>query len=192
MRAPLEDYLRRHPAHAETTTRFLDLLTQAGDAAFARDHFIPGHITGSALILDAAHQRTLLTHHKKLGIWVQPGGHCDGLPDARATALREAREETGLLHLTLATDHIFDLDIHEIPARKADPAHLHFDVRYLLTAHPDHERFTVSEESHALAWVPLQDISTKSTDASILRMIQRLSPPSQPSQTHKEIQGYSG
>ena len=177
MLAQLEDYRRRHPAQAETAARFIDLLTSAGEAAYARDHFAPGHITGSAFVLDAAHERTLLTHHKKLGIWVQPGGHCDGLPDARATAFREAEEETGLTGLTFAAEHIFDLDIHEIPARKADPAHLHFDVRYLLVAHPDHESFTVSEESHDLAWVPLEDVAQKSTDDSVLRMVEKCQEP---------------
>ena len=173
MLAQLEDYRRRHPAQAETAARFLDLLTSVGDAAYARDHFVPGHITGSAFVLDSARQRTLLTHHKKLGIWIQPGGHCDGVPDARATAFREAEEETGLAELTFAADHIFDLDIHEIPARKADPAHLHFDVRYLLIADSENEGFTVSEESHDLAWVDLENVFGKSTDASVLRMVKK-------------------
>ena len=47
---------------------------------------------------------------------------------------------------------IFDIHVHGIPARGREPAHLHFDVRFLVQA--EHDRFRVSEESHALAWVP--------------------------------------
>jgi ADP-ribose pyrophosphatase YjhB (NUDIX family) len=41
-------------------------------------------------------RRTLLLLHRKLGIWVPPGGHIDPheLPDV--AAIREVREETGL------------------------------------------------------------------------------------------------
>jgi ADP-ribose pyrophosphatase YjhB (NUDIX family) len=40
--------------------------------------------------------RTLLLHHRKLGMWLPPGGHIDPheLPDQ--AALREVREESGL------------------------------------------------------------------------------------------------
>lgn len=55
-----------------------------------------GHLTGSAWIVDTARRRALLTHHRKLGLWLQPGGHADGEPDLRAVAWREAREESGL------------------------------------------------------------------------------------------------
>jgi 8-oxo-dGTP pyrophosphatase MutT (NUDIX family) len=40
--------------------------------------------------------RTLLLHHRKLAMWLPPGGHIDPheLPDQ--AALREVREESGL------------------------------------------------------------------------------------------------
>ena len=75
-----------------------------------------------------AGDRVLLAHHRKLGRWLQPGGHSDGDPDTLAVALREAREESGL-DVQALDDAIFDLDLHRIPARDREPAHLHFDVR---------------------------------------------------------------
>ena len=68
-----------------------------------------------------------------------------------AVALREAREESGL-DVRALDDAIFDVDVHGIPAGGREPAHLHFDVRFLVQA--KHDQFRVSEESHALAWVP--------------------------------------
>ena len=131
---------------------------------------LEGHITGSAWILNHDRTATLLTHHRKLDLWLQPGGHADGDPDVRQVALREAVEESGIADLVLASHEIFDLDIHRIPARKNEPAHLHYDVRFLIQA-PAGAQFVVSEESHALAWVPRADVAGYETDDSVLRMV---------------------
>lgn len=159
--APQSD--RDHEVWARLTA-----FVTAQPKAFSRDPFIGGHVTGSAFVLSPDATRVLLTHHAKLNIWVQLGGHCDGIEDARFVAQKEAYEESGLSRITLLSDDVFDIDIHEIPARKSDPAHLHYDVRFLMQA--TSETFTVSDESHALAWVPLDDLEAVSTETSLLRM----------------------
>ena len=63
---------------------------------------VPGHVTGSAWLVSHDRSRFLLTHHRKLGRWLQLGGHSDGDPDTAQVALREAREESGIAALTLA------------------------------------------------------------------------------------------
>lgn len=133
---------------------------------------LEGHVTGSAWILSHDRTATLLTHHKKLGLWLQPGGHADGDPDIWQVSLREAVEESGIDDLKMPSTEIFDLDIHEIPARKNEPAHLHYDVRFVVYA-PAGARYVVSDESHALAWVKKEDVASYDTDASVLRMVQK-------------------
>lgn len=128
-----------------------------------------GHVTGSAWIVDRALRRTLLTHHRKLGIWVQLGGHADGDADIRRVALREATEESGLSHIVAARSAIYDVDVHPIPARGAEPAHLHYDVRFAFFADPS-EPLHVSDESHALAWVELDALEALGVDASVRRL----------------------
>ncbi len=130
-----------------------------------------GHVTGSAWIVDAPGGRVLLTHHAKLDIWVQPGGHCDGDPDVAGVARREAEEETGLTSLHMVDTAILDLDIHPIPARGEVPAHEHFDVRFAFRV-PEgaSEAFVVSGESHALAWVSLGELECYTRERSVLRM----------------------
>jgi 8-oxo-dGTP pyrophosphatase MutT (NUDIX family) len=91
-----------------------------------------GHITGSAWIVDRGRTHALLTHHRKLNKWLQLGGHADGDPDILRVALREAREESNLDAIRPVSEDIFDVDIHVIPARGAEPEHLHYDVRFLL------------------------------------------------------------
>ena len=129
---------------------------------------MPGHVTGSAWIVDQAGERTQLTHHRKLNMWIQLGGHSDGDPNSLNVALREANEESGLTVNPVA-ESIFDLDIHLIPARKSEPAHYHYDVRYILVA--DSDAFTVSEESLDLAWVSPKELPTLTDEESMLRML---------------------
>jgi 8-oxo-dGTP pyrophosphatase MutT (NUDIX family) len=100
-------------------------------------------------------------------MWLQLGGHSDGESNTQQVALREAREESGLA-VELLDTQIFDLDVHEIPARKTDPAHYHFDVRYQIQAASD--QFQVSEESLALAWVKIDELERYTEEESILRM----------------------
>jgi len=136
--------------------------------AFERDPWIGGHVTASAFVLSSDQTAVLLTHHRKLDIWIQLGGHCDGIADAGFVALKEAYEESGLTRISRLQSTVFDVDIHDIPAHKSDPAHLHYDVRFLFQAEAGD--IVVSDESHDLAWVPLEGLEAKTHEASLLRM----------------------
>ena len=97
-RKPLLDLLARyrasHPDEAACADRIRALVETQRDC-FERSCF-PGHVTASAWLLSPDGRRFLLTHHRKLDQWLQPGGHADGDTDLPRVALREAREETGL------------------------------------------------------------------------------------------------
>ena len=111
----------------------------------------------------------MLTHHKKLGFWLQLGGHADGERDLRVAALKEAGEESGLPDLRIEPA-IFDLDRHRIPEHKGVPAHWHYDVRYVVHAEGS-EAYVVSDESHDLAWRGIQALANDDgADASVRRM----------------------
>ena len=137
---------------------------------------VPGHLTGSAWIVSPARDRVLLTHHRKLDKWLQLGGHADGDPDLAAVALREAREESGLSGLRLVSPTVFDLDVHLIPARRTDPAHLHYDLRFLIEADPA-EPLAISEESTDLAWVERDRVTALNPEESMARMVRKTLPP---------------
>lgn len=139
-----------------------------------------GHLTGSAFVQDPA-GRILLLHHRKLGIWVQLGGHADAERDAAVLAAREAREESGLtdlafhpaLRLPDGAPALLDADVHRIPARGPEPAHWHYDLRFLMgTSAPDalllHEG-----EGHELAWVSA-DEARRRCDPGIARAVAKI------------------
>src|SRR5678815_2333190 len=116
--------------------------------AFERSN-TAGHFTGSCWLVSADGARVLLMHHRKLDRWLQPGGHADGDADLARVALREAEEETGL-HDLVVERRVFDLDRHAIPARRSDPEHWHYDVRFVVRA-TGSEDFVLNDESHAMA-----------------------------------------
>ena len=164
--ALLGEYAAAHPQESACWQRFQKFV-DAQARCFDRDCFDDGHVTGSAWVVSPDRQEVLLTHHKKLNIWVQLGGHSDGNPDPMAVATTEAVEESGL-EVRILSSRAFDLDIHLIPARKNDPQHYHYDVRFAFQAAS--RAFHVSNESHALAWVPITELATYTTEASMLRM----------------------
>lgn len=131
--------------HREDVLGFLD---EHADAAHRTCE--SGHLTGSALVVDATGSRTLLMLHRKLGRWFQPGGHADGDTNLAAVALREAEEETGIAGLRVAVPAI-DVDVHRVEP-PAEPPHLHLDTRYLVVAPPGAVE-EGNEESLALRWV---------------------------------------
>jgi len=156
---------------AGMVARTIAFLRAAGDP-FSRASFVPGHITGSAWIVDDDRTHALLVHHRKLERWLQPGGHAEGERDAREIARREAQEETGLQRLRAAQDGIYDVDVHDIPARGDDPAHAHFDIRFAFIAARD-EPLRVSAESHALAWRPIAELDRAGVDESVRRLARK-------------------
>jgi 8-oxo-dGTP pyrophosphatase MutT (NUDIX family) len=167
----LQTYTPFDAHEAAMRARLVAFVTAERDA-FERTLAI-GHVTASAWIVDPGRTQTLLTHHRKLGKWLQLGGHVDGDPDVRRAALREAREESGLRSLRFACEAIYDLDVHPIPARPGEPAHEHYDVRFAFEADPA-EPFVVSAESKALAWVPLGALASYGADESVLRLARKM------------------
>ncbi len=133
---------------------------------------VPGHLTGSAWIVDGARAQTLLTHHRKLEKWLQLGGHADGEIDLGAVALREAREESGLTSVRLVSADVFDVDRHWIPERKGEPGHYHYDLRFLVEADAE-EPLVVTSESKDLAWVSLEEVARLNPEESMLRMVRK-------------------
>ncbi len=170
IRPLLDAFSARECVQAPVAEVFMQLAGE-GAPAYRRER-VAGHFTASAWVVSADGRRVLLTHHRKLDRWLQLGGHADGDTDLPRVALREAREESGLPDLQVEPA-IFDLDRHWIPDHGDVAGHWHYDVRFVVHCGAD-ERFTVSEESHALAWRDIAELAgDASVDASLRRMAGR-------------------
>jgi 8-oxo-dGTP pyrophosphatase MutT (NUDIX family) len=166
----LSAYKSTYPEESLFPADFLKLLE--APACYERTH-LPGHITGSAWIVTPERDFVLLVHHAKLNRWLQPGGHADGDENVLRVALREAEEETGLTDFKIIQELPFDVDIHPIPERKDFPAHLHYDVRFLIEASRE-EKIIISEESHDVKWIALSHLEHYTTEQSVMRMKAKL------------------
>lgn len=142
------------PGQRSLRDAFLGFMAARPDACMRSCE--PGHITASALVLDATGTEVLLTLHPRVGVWLQLGGHCEETDETLAgAALREAREESGIDDLVIAPVPLH-VDVHPITCSLGVPTR-HFDVRFLVTA-PAGARAVRSEESLDLRWWPVHDL----------------------------------
>jgi 8-oxo-dGTP pyrophosphatase MutT (NUDIX family) len=165
----LKKYKERCPEELLIINRFDQFLKNPH--AYDRTHEF-GHFTASAFILNADRSSLLMLHHKKLAMWLQPGGHADGEVDLLAVARKEAAEETGLSDLVLLSDGIGDLDIHVVPAFGDMPKHFHFDVRFFFQAQSN--ELLKNDESHEVKWVPLNQIKNLNQEEGTQRVLQKM------------------
>jgi hypothetical protein len=145
-------------AHQASVSQFV----VANSDAFWQRETLQGHVTGSAFVVNAARTHTLLLHDE------------DASP--AHGALREAIEETGILSLRLASESLFDIDVHAIPARNKDgsnePAHFHYDARYLVMA--DDDAVQISTESLGFRWVLLRELAEGANESGLVRMAKKM------------------
>lgn len=163
----LNHYILHYPQESFVVERFKEFVDTHQDC-FERTQ-LNGHVTGSAWLTNNSGTHVLLTHHRKLNRWLQLGGHADGNGNLLEVAIREAREESGIADIIAVSDTLFDIDIHHIPERTHEPGHFHYDARFALQV-TSSDQFTVSSESHALEWVDISQLQSKTSELSIHRM----------------------
>ena len=169
----LASYSPADAVEAEHVAAVKELVAR-GDATLARSHFAPGHITASAFIVDPVALQILLHHHRRLGRWLQMGGHVDQGESPLNAALREAREESGLRTLTPLVSEPFDIDVHVIPEAKGEPQHLHFDIRFLFAASRLDDVTLAEEESVDLAWLDFDEAEARMNEEASTRALGKI------------------
>ncbi len=178
-------------AIAANVQRFREFIG-ANEACFQRS-LLTGHLTGSALVTNPQLDKVLLTLHSKLNMWLQLGGHADGHHLLHEVALRETEEESGFgagapiailayekamaefLHIEVPHEFPvpFDIDAHLIPARKTEPEHYHYDVRFVVVV-SDAIPLNITEESHDLRWFSLAEARAVTAEPSMRRQFAKL------------------
>ena len=162
----LQIYKERFPLEEQVADRLITFLLENEDC-FERSN-TQGHVTASAWLVNKEETHVLLTHHKKLNMWLQLGGHADGEDNVLRVAQSEAEEESGLKEISPVNETIFDIDIHLIPARKDEPQHFHYDIRFAFLARDSD--YIVSDESHDLNWIDMKHLSEFTEEVSMHRM----------------------
>lgn len=174
--SPLSELLAAHVPHDEKERGDLLRMQQLASSLpepFSRGQW-PAHFTGSAVVVTPDGARVCLVLHAKLKRWLQPGGHADPADGGSmaASALREAREETGCevaLHATAPRP--LDVDIHTIPARKTEPEHEHLDVRFLVVAKNPEALKHDPAESHGAQWLTWDEALARADEEPLRRLL---------------------
>lgn len=167
----LASYEPSEPAEGAHREAMLDLVRNTA-APFSRNQFDPGHFTASCFIVDGD-GRLLLHDHRRLGRWLQMGGHLEAGESPDDAALREGAEESGLRDLRLL-DGIADLDVHVIPAGRGEPQHRHFDVRYIARTSSPESIAVDPRESRSLMWFDLERAAALMQGEESLRVIRKI------------------
>jgi 8-oxo-dGTP pyrophosphatase MutT (NUDIX family) len=158
IRAIVAAHVATSPREVEAKARFLAALELLDDPY--DEHADPTHVTASAIVVGA--RGTVLHLHKRLGRWMQPGGHIDPGEEPPAAAVREATEELGLeVSHPDAGPLLIHLDVHE-----AALGHTHLDLRYLLFAGTDDPHPPPGESPQA-RWFGWQEAADMADDALV-------------------------
>lgn len=144
------------------------------DDALLRDNTV-AHFTASAWVTNPARTRVLMVYHKLYDSWAWTGGHADGEQDLLAVALRECREETGLLRVRpVKTEPIsvecLTVDGHEKRGAYVS-SHLHLNVTYLLEADDAQKLKICEEENSGVAWFTPEDALAASAEPWFVQRI---------------------
>lgn len=114
------------------------------------------HLTASAWVTNARRDRVLMVYHNLYDSWSWLGGHADGERDLPGVALREVREESGLIHVAPLTEDIFSLEILTVSGHEKRgvyvPSHLHLNVTYLLEADERDALRVKPDENSGVRW----------------------------------------
>lgn len=166
----LTDWRAPDPAQDSLRHAVLAFVNARPDACLRE--CVPGHVTASALVLDETRSQVLLTLHRRLGRWVQLGGHCDDDDaDIVTAALREATEESGVAGLRIDPE-LAAVHVHPVTCSLGVPTR-HLDLQFMAHA-PAGAQIAISDESDDLRWWPA-DALPDGTDHALEYLVSRAS-----------------
>lgn len=176
LREEIENYIpfdEREASEKQVILTFMDSFTDV----LTRKNQI-GHFVTSALVVNHQRTKVLMIYHKIYQSWAWIGGHADGEEDLKAVVKREVAEETGIEHVFFLVDGIFGLeDLIVVPHYKRGkfvPAHLHFDVTYLLEADEKEPIRIKKDENSAVKWIPVEQVVESSTEEHMKPVYEKL------------------
>lgn len=172
LRRQVEEFGPGHDRAAIRSRRRTLRLLEQGEEALDRRNYEPGHITASGIVFSPDRSAILLVYHRRLGRWLQPGGHIDRDDDSTwEAAAREVLEETGIVLRDERHAPLVAINVHRIPASKGEPDHLHHDLAWrFVSAGKPPER---TRERRQAVWCPVDDLAHHGADEPLRRAVRR-------------------
>lgn len=140
----------------ELILQYLD----SGDAVYYREN-TAAHLSASAWVVNQNYDKVLMAYHNIYDSWAWTGGHADGEKDLLQTAIREVREETGIINAEPVTNDIYSLEVLTVNGHEKKgsyvSSHLHLNVTYLLQADEREAIQNKPDENSAVGWFLLEE-----------------------------------
>lgn len=135
------------------------------------------HFTASGWIVNKERSKVLMVYHNIYHSWSWTGGHADGETDLLSVAMKEAREETGAVHLFPVTGNIFSIEALTVDGHrkrgKYVSSHIHLNVTYLLQAEETDALMIKPDENSGVQWIPVEEIEEKVSEPWMMERIYR-------------------
>lgn len=136
------------------------------------------HMTSSAFVVNKKRDKVLMVYHNIYGSWSWTGGHADGEGDLLSVALKEAKEETGVISISPVVSGIFSLDVLPVLGhiRKGEyvSAHLHLTAAYLLEADENDPLTVKPDENSGVKWIPMDQVNEYSSEPHMKKVYDKL------------------
>lgn len=162
----LEQYRPFNEQEARDREELLRRIRSGGEL-YTRDN-AAAHFTASAWVVSPNRDQVLMAYHNLYDSWAWLGGHADGERDLLSVAMREVREESGLVQLRPVSRDIYSLEIltvngHEKHGRYVS-SHLHLNLTYLLEADPAAPLRCKPDENSRVGWFSLEEAIKASSE----------------------------
>jgi len=158
LKKEIENYIPYNEQEEIDKKYFLDFIDKFDDVLTRNNQF--GHFSASAFVVNKEKTKMVVVYHNINDGWIYPGGHADGEEDLLSVAVREVEEETGL-KTTVLEEKIFSIQAAPVKGHikkgKYVPAHIHFDIIYILEADDTLPLVYREDESQGVKWILLED-----------------------------------
>lgn len=145
---------------------FINYLTSFDNSLDRENEY--GHICSSAFVLNEKRDKILMIHHNIYNSWGWLGGHADGDSDLLHVAIKEVKEESGIVSVKPISKEIFIIDTLPVQGHTKRgeyvPAHVHLSVAYLLEGNETEKLHVREEENSGVKWVPIVKMSSLSDE----------------------------
>lgn len=136
------------------------------------------HFTSSGFVVNKTFDKILMIHHKIYDTWTWTGGHADGEEDMLVTAIKEAKEETGLTQIKPLTSCVDSIDIlpvwGHVKRGQYVSAHLHLNTSFILIGDESEKLVTNEDETHGVKWVHVDDMVEASQEPELIVVYNKL------------------
>jgi len=155
----------------------LEYIDRFKDNILTRENEI-AHMTSSSMIFNHNRTKVLMVHHNIYNTWSWTGGHADGDGDFLKVAIKEAKEETGLLNVKAIDNKIISIDIlpvwGHVKRGKYVSSHLHLNVTYALQASEDETLIINEMENSGVKWIGINEISKFSNEEYLIEVYNKI------------------